>query len=125
MKLWRVQLGKWRKAKELEIPLLDITVKSGEVIFAPSWGDVKKYKASKKTVDDIAVYVVKYYEKLNFTMANEEVRFKEVLNMDKVAIACYCKQTPDIYCHLETFEEACRFACKKLGIEYEYMGILE
>lgn len=124
MKMWRTQLGLWRVAKKKGIELIDITAKSGDSTFAPDWSTVDKYKKSKKTVDDIAVFVVRYYEKLTATLRIDESKFRELLAKDEVVVACYCKQC-DEFCHTQVFVEACEKLCKKWNIPFEYAGILD
>lgn len=118
-------MAQWRVAKAKGITLVDITAKSGDEFFSPDWSAVDRYKKSKKTVDDIAVYIVRYYEKLNRGMKDNEEHFKKFLEMEEVAVACYCNQNDKDYCHTQTFVEACEKLCKRYKIPFKYMGIVK
>lgn len=118
-------MAKWRKAKAMGVPLLDTTAKGGVCKFSPDWDFLRVYQASNKTVDDKAVYCVKYYEKLNMVYRTEPDAFLDICKMESVAIACYCQQDDSVFCHLEVLVGCFEKLCEKHGISYEYMGFIK
>lgn len=99
MKLWTLQLAQWRVAKQLNVPVLDTTFKSGDVVFAPPRKLVMDYKAGIITAEQYtAVYLATMRE--SYRIAN--ARWMEVLQMEEVAFACYCPEGRFCHRHLLT-----------------------
>ena len=44
MKIYTIQISKWRKAEQLGVQFKDVTVKSGDKLFAPTWDFLMEYK---------------------------------------------------------------------------------
>ncbi|ENZ4827718.1 hypothetical protein ACGLDM_004812, partial [Salmonella enterica subsp. enterica serovar Braenderup] len=65
VKLWTLQLAKWRIAEKRNLPKLDITVKSGLKYLAPDWDFLMDYKKSDKGPDAEAAYTKRYLQKLS------------------------------------------------------------
>lgn len=116
MELYTVSLYAKVEAEALGIPVLDTTIKSGDQVFAPSWGIVMKYK------DDLneATYTKVYNEMMVASRLKHLDHWLKVLKMDSVAIACYCYRGK--FCHrvllVSMFEEL----AKEHEIPFEYKG---
>lgn len=100
-------------AKRLELDrdprYLDITVKSGDKTFAPTWEMVMGVKRSRMTEED---YTQEYYAMMRESYRNNRQRWDEVLNMEEVILACYC--WPDSFCHRYLLKDM----LVKCGAEY-------
>lgn len=93
MKIYTFQLAKWRKVKALNIPYLDISLKSGEWRLAPDIGLRHVYR---ETGND-ELYTDVYNRLLNERYQNEPEYFKALCNKEAIAFACYCRK--DKFCH--------------------------
>lgn len=127
MRLYTIQMSQWRKAKDLGIPVLDTTVKSGEATFAPSWQIVKAVKdgvslsgISKSPEQD---YMDRYKILMTESWKSNKARWLEVANMPEVALMCYCKA--GVFCHRVLLVEYFRSLCKAHDIPFEYMGEIQ
>lgn len=119
MKLWTIQLAKWRMAKDRNIPLLDITVKSGDQTFAPYGWALAKIKKGEMSEDE---YTELYRRKMNDSLKENWARWVEVCEMKEVAIACYCRS--GCYCHRYLLKDYLGKLSGRLGISFEYAGEL-
>lgn len=88
---------------------LDITVKSGDKAFAPTWKMVMKHKEGKITDDE---YTSLYTDMMRKSYKENRGRWDEVLSMDEVILACYCKA--DSFCHRYLLKDM----LVKCGVEY-------
>lgn len=127
MRLYTLQMAKWRKAKELGIPVLDTTVKSGELTFAPSWQIVRAVKdgvsLSGIHVSPEQDYIDRYKVLMNESWRNNQARWLEVAAMPDVALMCYCKAGD--FCHRILLIKYFESLCAKYGIPFEYMGEIQ
>lgn len=119
MKIWTIQLAKWRAARARGIPLLDTTVKSGDHAFAPSWDIVMAIKRGEIGEQE---YRTHYIDILRASWKLERERWEEVLNMDEVALACYCAKGH--FCHRHILKEAFINVLKTRNLPYEDCGEL-
>ena len=120
MKLYTMQLGQWRKAKAAGIPLLDVTVKSGDARLAPTWGLLAAYKAGEVNNEQ---YTVAFKETLRVRYKDDYARWLEIANMESVALACYCKGGE--FCHRLLLVDMLAGFCKQHQIPFEYLGELQ
>lgn len=88
-KVWTGQIHRL-KGKEY----LDITVKSGDTVFAPTWKMVIALKKGRITEEE---YRKKYEEKMRNSYREYTDRWEEVLYEEELVLACYCK--PGTFCH--------------------------
>lgn len=88
---------------------LDITVKSGDKAFAPSW---KMVMGSKEDIIADGEYTRQYTELMRQSYKTNRQRWNEVLNLDEVILACYCKA--DSFCHRYLLKDM----LVKCGAEY-------
>ncbi|MNO12922.1 hypothetical protein D3C76_25400 [compost metagenome] len=99
MELYTIALSQWRKAKERQIELFDITVKSGFKLFAPQDDVLWAYKRGEVTDDQ---YTVLYLERLGAHFRSHPEAFQEFLEREgKIAVACYCRAGK--FCHRHLF----------------------
>jgi len=95
MRLYTIQIS---VAKRLGLNkddrYLDITVKSGDKAFAPTWGMVMKHKQGIITDDE---YTSLYTDMMRNSYQKNRHRWDELLSLDEVILACYCKA--DSFCH--------------------------
>lgn len=89
LKVWTGRVGAHRGSDGL-----DITVKSGDKVFAPTWSMVMDYKACKITD---AQYTDAYLAMMRQSYFECRGRWDELLAMDEVTLLCYCKA--GLFCH--------------------------
>lgn len=73
---------------------LDITIKSGELTFAPTWDMVMGYKSGKLTEE---AYTKAYYSMMRASYRANRARWDELLSQPRVVLVCYCKA--GAFCH--------------------------
>lgn len=96
--IFTIQISMWRYARDLNIPLVDITAKSGIKTFAPHWDDLMAYKRGEMDNEE---YSRRYYEKVIPTLRTKPQDW-EILSKNKTyALACYCR--PGDFCHRHLF----------------------
>ena len=88
---------------------LDITVKSGDKAFAPTWKMVMGSKQDRITDEE---YTRQYTELMRQSYKTNRECWNEVLNLDEVILACYCKA--DSFCHRYLLKDM----LVKCGAEY-------
>lgn len=99
MRLTTCQLGSARADHLLDEGwnVLDITIKSGVTMFAPTWAMVKDYKKGLITTSE---YTKKYHSMMRDSYSKNSDAWKALLFAAKekpLALACYCK--PEDFCH--------------------------
>lgn len=92
--IWTMGIQQWRYAKTLDIPMYDITVKSGIKAFAPNWDFLMAYKNGEI---GIAEYTRYYHQKVIGSINDNLPLWDQFLNEPKIILACYCK--PGDFCH--------------------------
>lgn len=73
---------------------LDVTVKSGDKCFAPTWNLLMNYK--KGNVDE-EQYTDIYLNLMRKSYKKNRNRWNEILNQDEVVFVCFCPK--DTFCH--------------------------
>src|SRR3989339_1061156 len=95
LRIHTVQIVVARQLKLTQDPrYLDVTVKSGDKTFAPTWKMVMGYKQGRITRED---YAREYYGMMRKSYRHHRQRWYEVLGMKEVVLACYCQA--DAFCH--------------------------
>ena len=102
MKVWTGRIGQHGG--------LDITVKSGNKAFAPTWDMVMGHK--RGTVSD-AEYVERYYALMRRSYREHRAAWDELLSQDEATLLCYCAKGK--FCHRTLLAEI----LVKLGATYE------
>ena len=121
MKLWTAQMAKHRKAKELGLNFVDTTVKTGNPIFAPTWGMVFDWKAGTLPWSE---YRKAYLDMMRISWVNNRNQWEDLLHQDNAVIACYCPSNCKPECHRFILQEVFCKVCEWENIEYQYMGEL-
>lgn len=116
MKVYTCQMSKHRKVKELDIPFKDITVKSGDKLFAPTWDILMEYKngGSDET------YTSKFIPLMRESFKNNKQAWLSLCNMEEVCLACYCKA--GAFCHRHIIVDMLEKVCEREGIPFERCG---
>ena len=118
MELWTISISQWRKAKARGIELIDITVKSGDKLFAPESSVLWAYKAGEVSEDE---YTRLYLNKLRDASRASPEAFKMFLSQDgPVAVGCYCRA--GIFCHRHLFVQFMEHVARGNGYSLSYRG---
>lgn len=120
LKLYTIQLAKWRKAQAMGMPLVDTTVKSGLSAFAPTWDMLRDLKEGIITQEQ---YTELYLKKMQMSQTTVPVLWDRLVNMGTVSIACYCRAGK--FCHRHVLKDILDRYCAQHGIHFEYMGEIE
>lgn len=120
MKAYTVQLAQWRVCRDLGIPLLDTTVRSGDPVFMPGWGIVTGVKNGDITEDE---YTSEYLTMMRESYKLNSSRWHEVMRMEKVAFACYCRT--GAFCHRHLLIDIFAKLCRHEGVPFSYEGELK
>jgi uncharacterized protein YeaO (DUF488 family) len=91
---------------------LDVSVKTGDLVFAPSWSMVMEYKYGN--IDE-RIYTILYTERTITSAKVHRKRWLEVIEQGSVTLGCYCKAGD--FCHREILSEFLKIAAEKLGYE--------
>ena len=118
MKLYTCQISQWRKATHLGVPCLDVTVKSGEKTFAPSWNLLMEYK---QDFDEVK-YTSKFITLMRTNFKRDKEFWLETLKQDKLCIMCYCAKGK--FCHRLLLVDIFEKVCKMYKIPFNYKGEL-
>lgn len=123
VKLWTLQLAKWRIAEKQNLPKLDITVKSGLKYLAPDWDFLMDYKKSDKGPEAEAAYTKRYMQKLNRLFDEDTDKLIEILRRGEVVLMCYCP--PGKFCHRHLLVSYLIEIGEWFGYDVIYMGELD
>jgi uncharacterized protein YeaO (DUF488 family) len=94
MEVHTVQLSNSKLANQLGVPVIDITVKSGNRAFAPTWDMVLDVKSGKITPNE---YTSRYIGMMDESRLANPEEWKVLMSTPSVALGCYCK--PGEFCH--------------------------
>ena len=100
MDIYTCQMANWRKARDLGIPVFDITLKSGDVRFAPDAELLSQYKSGKITDQ----YYTQRYLTLMDQRLKEDPKLLDVITKEPaLCLMCYCG--PGKFCHRHLLTE--------------------
>lgn len=119
MRLYTLQLAKWREAVALDIPYLDTTVKSGDTLFSPTWDLLKRYKDGLISQNE---YTTIFYQLMRESFQMNRERWLSILSQEKLAICCYCGNGH--FCHRYLLVDIFSKIANQYGIPFTYMGEL-
>lgn len=119
MRLWTIQMARWRIAQGRGIPFIDATVKSGQKWLAPEWLMVVDYKGNKLSAEEYSYY---FWLKMRLDQTECPERWDELVAMEEVAIACFCPA--DGFCHRYLLVDHLRHYCDQKDIPFTYLGEL-
>ena len=115
-----IQMGSWRKAKALNIELIDITVKSGIAAFAPNYEMVLSHKSGRITDEE---YTKQYRDLMLKSYMVNTIIWNELIKKDKIALACYCH--PERFCHRHLFVKYLEGVCNSHNVPFRFLGEIE
>ena len=118
MKIYTCQISQWRKVERLKITFHDVTVKSGDKQFAPTWDFLMKYKND----GDEEYYTEKFLTLMRENYTKHKDYWLNFLNQDEVVIACYCKSGK--FCHRHLLVDIFEKICNHENIPFERGGEL-
>jgi uncharacterized protein YeaO (DUF488 family) len=95
---------------------MDITVKSGDLDFAPTWDMVSGSKSGKMTKEE---YTRRYTELMGLSYRNMKASWERLLSSDRVTLLCYCNKGK--FCHRKLLAELLHINFP----EAEYVGELD
>jgi uncharacterized protein YeaO (DUF488 family) len=87
--LYTAQIGKYKGPDAY-----DVTVKSGDINFAPTWDMVKAWKAGEITWEN---YSQRYRELMLRSYKRNQRAWQEILEKGVLTLLCYCRA--DDHCH--------------------------
>lgn len=119
MKLWTARICNADAAVRMGVPVVNITVKSGEKAFAPTWDMVGKVKDINHPYD-ADCYTEDYIDLMECSMLENAEQWDDLLAMDEVAIACYCHEK--VFCHRHLLKDILFKEAMDRGIDFNYMG---
>ena len=96
---------------------LDITVKSGDRAFAPTWEMVMGFKNGSISWEE---YERQYTALMRRSYAQNTARWLAVLALDEVTLVCYCRD--DNECHRRLLATMLAAVAKKHDIPVEVCG---
>lgn len=125
MKLYTTQLAQWRYVKDCNIPLVDITLRSGLEWLAPTPQLLYDYKVQEKMGSDYsAEYTTIFYNIMRERYVADARRFIDFINAHPVVcFACYCGAGK--FCHRHLLVDIFRKICVSQNIPFEYVGELK
>lgn len=95
----------------------DVTRKTGDTTFAPTWEMITQYKHGFLTDDE---YTQLYYRQLKINLAKDPAAWDRLLGRDEVVLVCYCPAGQ--FCHRHLLKDLLRRLCKKKDIPFEDGG---
>ncbi|QVW28643.1 hypothetical protein pEaSNUABM8_00146 [Erwinia phage pEa_SNUABM_8] len=115
-------MAKWRKVWEFQPPvrLIDITVKTGNKLLAPTWDFLMEYKNSNKDAEAEAVYTRKYRAKIKQLYRTEPDVLLELLYAGRIALMCFCPAGK--FCHRHLLVQTFQALGERYGVEIVLMG---
>lgn len=120
LRLFTIQMGKWRLARDHGIDMVDTTHASRFQLFSPIREAVYAYKNG--TIDE-EEYSKIYRETLINSWQSKRQNWLDFLQSAPLsAMACYCG--PDKFCHRHLLIKFLEQLCKQLNIPFEYYGEL-
>jgi uncharacterized protein YeaO (DUF488 family) len=92
--IYSVQHNHAGVAHRQDIPVVDITVMTGNPAFAPTWALLKAYRAGHIDSEE---YTRQFHQLMDLSEANHPEQWRTLLSYPTVALACYCR--PGHFCH--------------------------
>jgi hypothetical protein len=115
--VFTIQISRWRYARDLNIPMIDITAKSGIQTFAPNWEDLMAYKRGEV---DNHEYSIRYLKKVLPTVQTHPDDWEILRRHKTFALACYCKSGE--FCHRHIFSALVVTYLQSLGEQVQFKG---
>ena len=100
MEIYTIQMGKWRRAKELGIEFIDTTWRNGNVAFSPIKEIVHGIKYSGLSQEE---YTRRYNEILDVKQVEHQAEWDRVVRLERVVVACMCRA--GVFCHRHNLKD--------------------
>lgn len=83
-----------RKISRANKDRYDITVKTGDKTFSPSWDMLKAIKGGSMSREE---YKTRYVDLMKKSLRENPQKWKDLISRDKVILVCYCPS--GVFCH--------------------------
>ncbi len=117
VKLFTIQVPKWRLAGAIGVKFIDTTAKSGVKAFAPDMENVLAYK--NKTLSE-EEYTRRYKDKLYNSRNQYPKVWNHLKDFNSMAFGCYCP--PGDFCHRHIFIEEVKLFLDSNNVESVIVG---
>lgn len=91
LKVWTANIHKISRANK---DRYDITVKTGDKTFSPSWKMLKAIKGGEMSKEE---YKKQYVELMKESLKSNPEQWKNLILREKVILVCYCPS--GVFCH--------------------------
>ncbi len=112
--LYTAQIGKYKGPDAY-----DVTVKSGDINFAPTWDIVQAWKAGEINWD---TYTQRYRELMLNSYKRNQGAWREILEKGILTLLCYCRADDDKHCHRYLLADFLIKLGDKIGVTVIYEG---
>ncbi len=119
MKVYTVQMSKHRNIPAGTL-FKDITVKSGDKTFSPTWDLLMGYKRGEISPER---YTELFIPLMRRSYQNNKENWLELCSQHQVALACYCRAGD--FCHRHLVVDMLEKICEHHGIPFENLGEIE
>lgn len=114
-----VHNAQWRRVKADGFLLLDITVKTGEKVFAPTWDNLMAYKRSELSEGE---YTERYVQKMRASLTTHPALWRGLFDGTPRAVGCFCAK--GTFCHRYIFVGLLESYAKHHHLPMHYAGEL-
>ena len=118
MILYTAPLWKVDAAAAVFADMHDVTVKSGDTQFAPTWDFLMEYKRDQ----DEGKYISKFIPLMRENYKNNTQYWVDFLSQESITIGCYCKAGK--FCHRHLLVDIFKKVCEHHNIPFRYGGEL-
>lgn len=119
LKIYTIQLSKWRLATAKGIKITDTTVKSGHHQLAPSWDMVNGIKNG--FISEME-YKRRYKEVIERSQKNYPDFWRLLIENEIICLACYCRA--GYFCHRHLLADDLMTYARSQNVDCEIMGEL-
>ena len=120
MELYTCTISRMEEAGDFGIYPHDITVKSGDKRFSPTWDLLNRYKCGECLPEQ---YTEEYLKLMRESYRQDSEYWVSFCKLEEsVAIACYCAVGD--FCHRHLLRDMLQAVCKSHNIPFKFMGEL-
>ncbi|QAX96145.1 hypothetical protein [Vibrio phage vB_VmeM-Yong XC32] len=122
MQLYTCQVTKPELPREIGVPFIDTSIKSGWSQLAPSWEMVMGHKNNDPYWTDER-YAAVFNEMMRKSYELDPDFWEDLLTSETLCLGCWCKAGK--FCHRLLLVDIIEAMCKERGIDFEYCGELK
>lgn len=111
------RVSDWRRWQQTDVLFLDVTLLSGDLVFAPTGDILWPYKRGE--ISD-QTYTEQFDKLLYNRMCIDERPWHWLINQEAVCLACYCSSGK--FCHRHLLKRPIRYQCEKHDIMFIDQG---